>query len=151
MKKLLLALLVCLGGSLQAQETIWNNITPAVTTLTGASTNTANGNISIINNPKDTIRIYVTANGIASTTNGTLIVKFSTASGDIGNTNEFDTASASNIKITMSTLGTSTNTVSDWFQVRGVRYIRAGQIENTFVGPVSNLVIRVGTVSGGQQ
>lgn len=151
MKKLLLALLVCLGGSLQAQETIWNNLTPSVTTLTGASTNTANGNISIINNPKDTIRIYVTANGIASTTNGTLIVKFSTASGDIGNTNEFDTASASNIKITMSTLGTSTNTVSDWFQVRGVRYIRAGQIENTFVGPVSNLVIRVGTVSGGQQ
>lgn len=152
MKKLLLALALCLVGSLQAQETIVYNLDTSVTNnFVSATTNSTPATVEIINNPKDTIRIYVTASGLASTTNGSFIIKFSTSTGTSSVTNEFDTASLSNIKITMSSLGLTTNTVSDWFQVRGVRYIRVGSMENTFLGPVSNITVRVATVSGGQQ
>jgi hypothetical protein len=33
---------------------------------------------------------------------------------------------------------------SDWFVTSGARYIRVGQVENTYLGNVSNLTITVG-------
>jgi hypothetical protein len=147
MKRFLFCLLffVCsltLKGQVQPESFA---LTPAVTTLAGASTNSAAGTAVMLYDGKANVRIYLTANGIASTTNGSLIVKFSTASGTGYNTtNNYDTASLSNIKLTMSTLAGATNTISDQFDLSGVKYIRVGQIENTFTGPVSNIVIRVG-------
>lgn len=145
MKQFLLGLLILGASSLSAQTTPEAfNLTPAVTTLVLTSTNTAAGTTLKLHEGKRNVRMYLTANGIAATTNGSLIVKFSTASGSGTTTNSFDTASLSNIKLTMSTLAGATNTVSDVFDLTGARYIRVGQIENTFQGIVSNITISVG-------
>jgi hypothetical protein len=126
-------------------------ITPAVTSVTANNTNTTAGTVTSIPNTSLPVRIWVSANGVQATTNGTLIVKFSTASGTYSSTNQFDTASESAVKVTLTTLGSATNsassalyTGSDWFQLAGVRYIRVGQIENNFAGVVSNVTIRLG-------
>lgn len=127
-------------------------IPTAVTNLVLTSTNTSAGTVVMIPNTSRPCRIWVSANGVQGTTNGTLIVKFSTAGGTYRTTNNFDNAPESLIKVTLSTLGAATNsaaptvvyTGSDVFDLSGVRYIRAGQIENTFQGVTSNISIRLG-------
>jgi hypothetical protein len=120
-------------------------LTPAVTGLAANNTNSSAGTAKMLYVGESPVRIYLTATGAAATTNGSLIVKFSTASGlNYSTTNSYDTASESNIKLTMSTLGNNTVTVSDWFVLSGAKYLRVGQIENNFAGAVTNLVINVG-------
>lgn len=119
-------------------------MTLGITSLAASSTNITtaiSSNVTFQTGPS-ACRIYLTANGTAATTNGFFKVTFATSPD--GTT--FDTATLTNATITLSftSLGTSTNTVSDWFNVSGVRAIRAARYENTFLGPVTNMVIKVG-------
>jgi len=153
-KLLILGLLIVANvGVIWAQSSALPiTLTPAVTALAANSTNTTAGTAIMIPNTKESVRIWVSANGVQATTNGTLIVKFSTASGTYTATNEWDNAPESTVKVTLSTLGAATNsalplvkyTGSETFDLSGVRYIRAGQIENGFAGVVSNITIRLG-------
>lgn len=116
----------------------------AVTNIVANSTNqTAGTTFQLYNAVRTPIRLYVTGEGNSATTNGNLIIKFSTAAGTPNSTNTFDTAALSNIKLTLSATG-STNTVSDWFTIGGGYYLRVGQIENTSNGSFSNIVVRAG-------
>lgn len=128
-------------------QVIFQSLNLPATTVAASTTNTTAGTAFQLPTGKSPCRIYLTASGIGASTNGSLIVKLSTATGSgyggTGVTNAFDTAAQSNIKLTMSTLGNTTNTVSDWFQISGVKYIRVGSIENTFVGAVSNLDVTI--------
>lgn len=137
----LLALTFCVSANAQSGESF--ALTPAVTLLTGAATNSTAGTVKQLSQGENKVTIYLTASGVGATTNGSLVVKFSTASGSGAVTNNFTTASLSDVKLTMSSIGNTTNTISDWFELPGVKYIRVGQIENTFVGAVSNISIRV--------
>ncbi len=134
-----------MAGLVFAGVAVPQKLIPAVTFLAANSTNTANGTVTPVQqmNEVGAVRVYLTASGIAASTNGSLIVKISTACGTDSQTNAFDTADASTIKLTMSSLGAVTNTVSDWFQLSGVRYLRIGQIENTFGGVVSNIAVNI--------
>lgn len=126
-------------GALFAGEIWHTTLTPAVTTVAASSTNSTAGTSQELLFAQRPCRIWVTASGVAATTNGSLVVKFSTAA----STNQWDTANLSEVKVTMSSLGATTNTYSTWFETAGIRYIRVGQIENTFVGVVSNIAIRI--------
>lgn len=121
----------------------------AVTNLAASSTNTGSGAIISLNQSPSPVRIYLKAMGYAATTNGVsavsnLVVKLSTASGSSYVTNDFDTANLSNIKLTMTSINSQTNLVSDWFVLGGAKYLRVGQIENNFLGSVSNLQVIIG-------
>jgi hypothetical protein len=155
MKKLIFSALLMLGliGMSKAQSSAqFIPISTAVTNLALTSTNTGAGTAIMIPNASNPVRIWVSANGVQGTTNGTLIVKFSTASGTYNSTNNYDNAAESLVKVTLTTLANATNsaapttfyTASDVFDLSGVKYIRAGQIENTFQGVVSNITIRLG-------
>ena len=136
---------------LQAQEeTIFRNLGTGVTNIVASTTNQTAG--EIFHNYKENVpfRIWVKAEGNAATTNGVstasnLVVRIVTASGSQFVTNSFDTPMLTNIKLTVPSLGASTNVVSDYFELRGARYFRIGAIENNYLGSVSNLQIIVGT------
>lgn len=118
-------------------------MTPAVTSLAATSTNSTAGTIyNMIQGPgapPDTIRLYAQSSGTAATTNGNLIVKFSLSTDGV----TFDDAPTSLVKLTLPATGTSTNQISDWFQISGARYIRVGQIENTSAGTSTPIAIRI--------
>jgi hypothetical protein len=122
------------------------NLGTTVTNIAASTTNTTAGNIIVLPPNLSAARVYVKAEGNAATTNAgastvsNLVVHLSTASGS-GTTNVFDTGILSNAKITVPALGSSTNVMSDWFQLSGVRYIRVGAIENNNIGSVSNLQV----------
>lgn len=131
------------------QETIYRNLGTGVTNLAASVTNTTAGEIFGMYTTPRPIRIWATASGYLATTNGVsatsnVVIRIVTASGNLGTTNAFDTASLSNIKLTLPNLSSATNTVSDWFELRGARYWRIGAIENNTLGSVSNLQILVG-------
>lgn len=119
---------------------VWT-LTPAVTVMSANSTNTTAGTTFEIAVPVDQAHLWVRATGVAATTNGTFVVKFQTAA----DTNYWNDAVTSNMKLTLSTVGTTTNFMSDWFVFSGVKYIRVGRIENTMAGAVSNIAVRLGT------
>jgi hypothetical protein len=147
MKRLLFALSLLLTVNGYSQEARSFTLTPNSTTVATATTNTTAGTIQLLDHGESPLRIYVSATGTAATTNGALTIKFSTASGNGNQTNAFDTASLSNIKLVMSNGINSVSTAvvqSDWFVTSGARYIRVGQVENTYLGNVSNLTITVG-------
>lgn len=136
---------VALMSKLVAQDqAVANIINIGVTNMAANTTNSTVGLPYSLYRGQEPVRLWVTANGTAATTNGSLIVRFSTASGDSSTTNAFDTASYSLIYLTLPTLGTSTNTISDWFQLTGARYIRISSVENNFAGAVSNVTVRIG-------
>jgi hypothetical protein len=142
----LFAFLLPISGFSQYQEPVYKTLATPVSTLAANSTNTTAGTIVVLPTSPTPVRIWLTASGIAATTNGVtavsnLVVRLSTASGSVIATNTFDTASLSNLRLTIPTLGASTNTVSDYFELRGARYVRVGQIENNFQGAVSNLAL----------
>ena len=149
MKKLIpFLILLVITGMVIAGGTVVNfTITPAVTTVSANSTNTTAGTTLLIANPIEKGRLYVSASGIAATTNGLLTIYFSTASGNVGTTNTFDDASTSLIKLSMTNIGANTMGVSDWFELSGVKYIRVGRIENTQFGVVSNISINLSHAS----
>lgn len=126
------------------------NLGTSVTNMAASTTNSATtGTILTIPTSPVPVRIWAYAEGNAATTNGVsavsnLIVRVSTASGTLTSTNRFDTGAYSPIKLTLTPLVTASNTFSDWFEVRGARYIRVGSIENNYLGSVSNLQIIVG-------
>jgi len=144
MKRFLIAVLCLVVGIASAQGPESFSLTPSVTSLAANSTNSTAGTVKKLADGENNVRIYLTATGGAATTNGTLVVKFITASGSGDTTNTFDTASLSEIKLTMSSLGANTYTISDRFVLSGAKYIKVGQIENTFAGAASNFVITVG-------
>lgn len=123
---------------------VWDAImSPGVTNIAATSTNTTPGQVFHLRENIRDLRIYVSGYGTAASTNGTLTVFFQT-SPDMS-TNVWCDASTSNIKLTFNTMGASTNYVCDWFATQGVRFFRQGRVENTFLGPVSNLNIRIAT------
>lgn len=124
---------------------MFKTIGTAVTNIAGSTTNSAAGPQFELYHAENPIRIFLTAQGVAGTTNGTggLTVKFSSSF----DSNTWDTATLSAIKVNMSALGGATNTVSDWFATGGAHYIRVGQIENGFVGAVSNISVTIGLPS----
>ena len=127
----LVLLLVAALSALAAD--IWTaNLTPGVTGIAANITNTTNGTQQEFLFAQRPCRIW-------TTTNGTCVFFFQTAP----DTNTWDTASLSAVKLTISSLGSSTNTISDWFELAGTRYIRASRIENTFNGPVSNITVKI--------
>lgn len=142
-KFLWLALLAVCTICYADQTTLFVPISPAVTSLAATSTNTTDGTALQVPSGGAPVRLYLTASGIAATTNGTFTVYFRTASGNGYTTNSFDTSSSSYIRLQFTTLGGSTNTVSDWFQLTGVRYIKVGRMENTFQGAVSNISLNL--------
>jgi hypothetical protein len=156
MKKRIIGLvsvvLLCLGTFLVKAETGYDVINVAVTNIAASSTNTTAGQIYKFWQPVDAIRLYVSVLGTAATTNatagsGAFTVKLSTASGNDFTTNNFDTADWSNIKVSITnniTSPTVTRTVHDWFDTRGVKYIRVGQVENQLLGVVSNVSVTIG-------
>lgn len=135
--------------SIEAGSVVSMAMQTSVTNIAASTTNSTAGPVFYVYNPLSKVRIYLTADGIAATTNGLLTVKFSTASGTESSTNAFDNASVSNIKLTATNIAANTSyTVSDWFELSGVRYLRVGQIENTQLGIVSNIAIRLSYESG---
>lgn len=126
--------IACQGGEVHYQR-----LQTAVTNLTASVTNSTAGTAFTLDQAQRPARLYFTAYGTAATTNGSAIVKLSTSFD--GTT--YDTAAASSVKVTMSTIGVSTNTVSDWFELSGVKSVRVGQIENTHLGPISNLQVHI--------
>jgi len=149
--KLLAIFLICSANALFAGDSaVFQSIPTAVTNLATASTNSVGSDIISLYDGQTPVRIWLSATGLGGTTNGALTVKFSTASGRDGVTNNLDTAASSVIKVTMATMNgatkglTTTNTVSDWFVLKGARYIQAGQIENTFGAAVSNISVQIG-------
>jgi hypothetical protein len=144
-KYLILILSTFLSFTVRAdQETVYRNLGTGVTNIAANTTNTTAGSIFQFNYGQSPIRLYVKASGFAATTNGSLVIRFSTASGDQSTTNDFDTALLSNIKITITSLQSTTNVVSDWFEPRGARFLRVGAIENNFNGSVSNISVIIG-------
>lgn len=146
MKKLIIALLALCSVVHGQQLVVFKNFQLPVTNIAATTTNSSLGPIVVLDQSKAAARIYLTASGTAATTNGSLIVKFSTAGGTQNITNEFDTGSLSGVKLTMTGttgIALTTNTVSDWFNLTGVRYIRVGQIENGFLGTISNMQMRI--------
>lgn len=142
-------IVACAPFALHAQSVVKQDIAPAVTAVAATTTNATAGTVFFIDNPVSRARLYVQFSGTAATTNGSFIVKFSTATGNATSTNAFDTASTSNIKVTESVGGSGTAiSASDWFALDGVRYLRVGQMENTFLGPVSNIVISLSAPTG---
>ncbi len=141
------ALVLAVGIKLYAESVSSQAITPATTGVLTAATNTTAGTAYYIDPPQTAVRLYLTATGAAGTTNGSLIVKFSTATGGPAEsvTNSFDQAEQSLVKLTITGSASTTNsiTVSDWFVVSGVKYLRPGQIENTSNGTWTNIAIRV--------
>lgn len=150
MKKTLLAcalaaFAITLAPARAQDSATFMSLTPAVTAIAANTTNATAGTVAQLARGQDVVRLFVTGSGVAATTNGALKVRLSVASGSgDSTTNAFTLASESDIYVTLSTVGTSTNTASDWFNLRGCRFVRVGQIENTFAGPVSNIAVRLG-------
>lgn len=140
MKQFLFTLaLIAWATTLPAGEVITQSLTPAVTTVAANSTNTTAGTTYLFDQAQSPVRIYVGFRGYVSTTNGQFKVYFDTAS----DTNYWDTSALSGVTISVTnSVGASTNVVSDWFESAGMKYIRVGRMENTFSGPVSNIVIK---------
>ena len=141
MKKLLFLILLFFSFCVFALDVKLNStLAPGVTNVVASSTNTTTGTALTFDNdqvPKYG-RFWMTANGVAATTNGTLKAYIITSPD--GTT--YDTGSLSPIYLSMSTIGTSTNTVSDWFPLYGVKSLKIGRIENTHLGAVSNITFQ---------
>ena len=135
-----LAILIFCNDLIKAGDlAVFERLTTTVTNLAASSTSTnAATQKELFQNPK-TFRLYLKAEGVGASTNGSLTAYVSTSF----DSNNWDTASLSFIKVTMSSLGSATNQVSDWFTTDNIRYIRVGRIENTFVGPVSNVTVHI--------
>ena len=153
MKNLLIGvfslILLNISHAVDTEGPVAINMGTSITNITASSTNSTGGTIIAIPTSPVPVRIWAYAEGNAGTTNGVsavsnLIIRISTASGALTSTNRFDTGKYSPIKLTLTPLATSSNTFSDWFEVRGARYIRVGSIENNYVGTVSNLQVIIG-------
>ena len=149
---LFLGLCLVFVGAALADSVIFKSITPGVAQINAATTNNTAGTTYYFAQPQGAVRLYLTADGAAGTTSGALTVKFSTASGLEATTNNFDSAQLSQIVLTINADASTTNTVtvSDWFNMTGVRYLRVGRIENTSGAAWSNITVRIGYPSGGR-
>lgn len=153
MKKLLAIFLslTCVSAFAQQREPNYRGMGTAVTNVAASTTNLTAGEIIQLADGQSPVRFWLKAEGNAastnaggiSTTNG-LTVYISTASGNLGTTNSFDTALLSNVKLQIKDLGSQTNVVSDWVVLQGARFIRVGAIRNELLGSVSNISVVYG-------
>lgn len=161
MKKIIAVLSLALACTVMAEGPTFAplNVPVSMKDTAAGTTNATAGNPFFFYAGQSPVRIWASFTGTPATTNGSFTVKFSTASGlhsppGASITNEFDTAASSAIKLVATTMNGATvgagttNTISDWFQVGGAGWIRLGQVENTFLGPVSNLTITIGYTQG---
>lgn len=152
MKKALLFLipLVIVSVTLaQNPEPAFVYMQTAVSNIAASATSSNAGPIIVLQGSPAPIRVWLTASGVAATTNGltassNLVVRLSTASGGPNTTNAFDNPFLVNTKISLTAIGSLTNTQSDYFELRGARYLRVGAIENNYLGAVSNIQVIVG-------
>lgn len=147
MKRIFLGLallsLVSIGNAQTAAD--YFSLQTSVTNIAAQSTNTTAGPIKFFYAGESPLRIWLSANGNTANSANGLTVKLSTASGNDTTTNNFDSASLSYIRLSLTNaLGATSTTVSDRFILSGARYIRVGQIENAYAGAVSNITINVG-------
>lgn len=144
MKKILSLIVFLLAICLHAQTYyITTDLTPAVTSIAANSTNTTAGtayNFTVENKAR-TGRMFLSCTAPSVQTNGALTVYFTT-SFDRSGTNTFDTATLSNLKLSLTSLSTNASQVSDWFYLGGVSSIRIDRIENTFGVACSNIVVK---------
>jgi hypothetical protein len=144
MKKLL-PLFVCAAVMLAAACTVWALsvkvyvVAPHSASLNADTTDSTPGDPVTFEGAVDRVMIHFTATGQAGTTNGTLTLRLAFSPDNV----VWDTGSASTRTVTISTLGAATVTKSDWAMVPGARYVRVGQVENTFDGPVSGMAVKV--------
>ena len=142
MKKYLILSILILAGAIAWSETMWDKaLTPAVTALVASTNNTTAGTACTLPGGVGRYGLWVTATGYAATTNGSLIVSFS-----IYNGTTWTDAANGNIKLTFSTLGANTSTRFDWFEIPGATQIRVGGLNNSFVGNVSNIAVRLSAI-----
>lgn len=118
------------------------SVTPHATTLATSTTDSTAGDAVTFDGPVDRVTVYVTAKGVAGTTNGSFVatILFSP------DNSTWETSAVSSKTVTISTLGATTQTASAWFMVPGARYVKVGQIANTFGGAVSNIAVNVTTM-----
>jgi hypothetical protein len=147
-KILLLSLGLIAAVAFAADFSVTQNMDINSNAIAATTTNAVAGAPFQLFDGQDIVRLYVTANADVNTTNGTLVVKFATASGNGVDqhvvTNEFDSAAKSLIKLTLTPTGAGTLTKSDWFVLRGARFIEVGQMENNSAGTFSNIIVRCG-------
>jgi hypothetical protein len=142
MKKILLISILCMAYSFAWSETMWDKaLTPAAVNLVASTNNTTAGTAVELPGGVGRFGLWVTATGYAATTNGSLIVSFS-----IYNGTTWTDAANGNIKLTFSTLGAATSTRFDWFEIPGATQIRVGGLNNSFVGNVSNISVRLSAI-----
>ncbi len=121
----------------QQPAVAYKTLNTAVTGLAANTTNATAGTWYDLPQGQGPIRLYFTAKGTTGVTNGALIAKISTSY----DTNTWDSADMSPIKVTLTRITNSALTASDWFQFSGVRAIRVGQIENGFAEAVTNFTV----------
>jgi len=141
MKRIILFLTLCAALTIVYARTgkLDQTFNSATAVAANTTNTTAGAALTFANDQVPNIaRISVTASGIGATTNGSLKVVL--ASSRDGTT--FDTGTLSQFYVSMTSLGATTNTVSDWFVVSGVKSLRVERIENTFFGAASNIVVR---------
>lgn len=150
-KLLLLALSLFAINTVKANEPEAFSLQLSATNIAATTTNSTAAPAQFLRDGVSKVHIYLTATGNAGTTNGAaagaFVVKLSTASGSgTSITNAYDTARLSNVRLMISNseLTSATVTVSDWFELSGIKYLRVGQIENTSPGSLSNINLKVG-------
>lgn len=142
-----------------AQTTaLTTNLVPAVVGMPVGSTNYLKGDVYQVASGSSTVRVWVSVKGTdLVSTNGNYIVWLESASGTGPSgtpalwgstagtvTNEFDTAPHNQFRIEVPLTGVSTNVVSDYYDLAGVKYLRVGGQANSSLGNATNVIIRLG-------
>ena len=144
MKRILFSVLIVACGMMIASESpiISETVNINTTGVAGQTTNTTLGTVYTFPTDGRATRFSLTARaiGIAATTNGSCILKFATSNDGTNYANAADT----NIKLKFTEATTTTNFVTDWYVMPGAHFLKHIQTENTFLGAVSNIAVRVG-------
>lgn len=127
------------AGNLEAGN-ITKALPLAATSVAANSTNaTAGTAIDFGGAAPREIVVQLTGSGVAATTNGAFALDLVTSQD--GTT--YESAELTLKTVTISTLGATTNTTTEWFTIVHANYLKQGRMRNTFNGAVSNLAASV--------
>ncbi len=139
MKWILLLTVLLVSVALAESRNILAILTPSSTAIAANTTNTTAGTVLVLDAGTRHARIYMTASGTASTTNGVYVARLATSP----DSNNWEQASLSSIILTNSVLQSTTNTVSSLIDLTGAKYLRIAWEANTCNGPVSNKYFQI--------